>query len=51
VAIILAVGPVSTILQAWLILDEKITLLQVMGTALVIIGVVLIGWKRRPLPE
>lgn len=46
VAIILAIGPVSTILQAWLFLGEKITWLQIIGTLLVIAGVMLIGWKR-----
>lgn len=47
VAIILAIGPVSTILQAYLFLGEKITVLQIMGTLLVIAGVLLIGWKRK----
>ena len=46
VAIILAIGPVSTILQAYLFLGEKITVLQIVGTLLVIAGVLLIGWKR-----
>lgn len=47
VAIILAIGPVATILQAYLFLGEKITALQIAGTLLVIAGVVLIGWKRK----
>lgn len=47
VAIILAIGPVSTILQAYLFLGEKITALQIAGTLLVIAGVLLIGWKRK----
>jgi drug/metabolite transporter (DMT)-like permease len=47
VAIILAIGPVSTILQAYLFLGESITALQIMGTLLVIAGVVMIGWKRK----
>ena len=46
VAIISAVGPVSTIIQAHFILNEKIFTAQILGTVLVIIGVVLIGWKR-----
>lgn len=46
VAIISAVGPVSTIIQAHFILNEKIFPAQILGTLLVIIGVILIGWKR-----
>jgi drug/metabolite transporter (DMT)-like permease len=46
VAIISAVGPVSTIIQAHFILGEKIFPSQIAGTILVIIGVILIGWKR-----
>lgn len=47
VAIISAVGPVSTIIQAHFILGEKIFPAQIAGTVLVIIGVILIGWKRK----
>ena len=46
VAIISAVGPVSTIIQAHFILGEKIFTAQIIGTLFVIIGVILIGWKR-----
>lgn len=46
VAIISGIGPVSTILQAHWILGEKIFVAQVAGTVLVIVGVLLIGWKR-----
>lgn len=46
-AIISSIGPVSTILQAHFILGEKITAAQVTGTVLVIIGVLLIGWRSR----
>ena len=45
VAIITSIGPVSTILQAHFILGEPILGLQLAGTALVIIGVWLIGWR------
>ena len=45
VAIISGIGPVSTIIQAHLVLGEKIFFEQLAGTALVIIGVLLIGWK------
>jgi drug/metabolite transporter (DMT)-like permease len=44
-AIITSVGPVSTILQAHFLLGEPIFTGQVVGTVLVIIGVLLIGWK------
>lgn len=47
VAIISAIGPVSTILQAHWILDEPIFGAQIAGTVLVVIGVIMIGWKTR----
>jgi len=43
VAIISAIGPVSTILQAHFILGEPIFAAQIVGTALVIAGVLLTG--------
>lgn len=46
VAIISAIGPVSTIIQAHFILGEHIFPAQLAGTLLVIAGVLLIGWKR-----
>lgn len=46
-AIISSIGPVSTILQAHFILGERITVEQITGTVLVIIGVFLIGWQTR----
>ncbi|HEV8080079.1 MAG TPA: DMT family transporter [Chitinophagaceae bacterium] len=46
-AIISSIGPVSTILQAHFILGERITGAQIIGTVLVIIGVLLIGWRTR----
>ncbi len=46
VAIISGIGPVSTIIQAHFILGEKIFMAQILGTVLVIAGVLLIGWKR-----
>lgn len=44
-AIVTSVGPVSTILQAHFFLGEPIFMEQVLGTLLVIVGVVLIGWR------
>ena len=46
VAIISAIGPVSTIVQAHYFLGERIFTEQIIGTALVIAGVLLTGWKR-----
>jgi drug/metabolite transporter (DMT)-like permease len=46
VAIISGIGPVSTILQAHYVLGEKIFTEQIIGTLLVVVGVLLIGWKR-----
>jgi drug/metabolite transporter (DMT)-like permease len=45
VAIISSIGPVSTILQAHFILGEPVFAAQIIGTLLVVSGVVLIGWK------
>ena len=47
VAIISGIGPVSTIVQAHYILGEKIFTEQIIGTLLVIAGVLLIGWKSK----
>lgn len=45
VAIISGIGPVSTILQAHWVLGEKIHSGQIIGTVMVIAGVLLTGWK------
>lgn len=45
VAIISAIGPVSTIVQAYFILGEPLFIEQIAGTILVIGGVLLIGWQ------
>lgn len=47
VSIITSIGPVSTIIQAHFFLGEKIIIEQVLGTALVIVGVILIGWQSK----
>lgn len=51
VAIITSIGPVSTILQAHFFLGESIIIEQIIGTILVIIGVLLIGWQSRNTGE
>ncbi len=51
VAIISGIGPVSTILQAHWILGERINAGQIIGTILVIAGVLLTGWKSEELVE
>jgi drug/metabolite transporter (DMT)-like permease len=51
VAIVSGIGPVSTIIQAHFILGEKIFTEQITGTLLVIAGVLLIGWRSRPVAE
>lgn len=50
VSIITSIGPVSTIIQAHIFLGEKIIAAQLIGTALVIAGVVLIGWQSKYQP-
>lgn len=47
VSIITSIGPVSTILQAHWFLGEEIIPAQIFGTALVIAGVILIGWQSK----
>ncbi len=47
VSIITSIGPVSTIVQAHFFLGEKIIAAQIFGTALVIAGVILIGWQSK----
>lgn len=47
VAIISAIGPVSTIIQAHFVLHEHMAAAQWAGTLLVITGVLLIGWKHK----
>ena len=45
VAIVSGIGPVSTILQAHYFLNERISTEQIIGTLLVVGGVLLLGWK------
>jgi drug/metabolite transporter (DMT)-like permease len=45
-AIIGSVGPVSTIVQAYFFLEEPIFVMQLVGTGLILVGVLMIGKKR-----
>jgi drug/metabolite transporter (DMT)-like permease len=49
VAIVSSIGPVSTIIQAHFILGETISTEQIIGTILVIGGVIMTGWKGREI--
>ena len=49
VAIVSSIGPVSTIAQAHFILGEKTFPAQIIGTILVITGVILAGWKTKAI--
>ncbi len=49
VAIVSCIGPVSTIIQAHFILGEKFFTTQIIGTILVVAGVVMIGWKSKEI--
>jgi drug/metabolite transporter (DMT)-like permease len=46
VAVVGSVGPVSTILLATIFLEEKITLWQIVGTTLILVGVLIIGHQK-----
>lgn len=48
VAIISTIGPVSTILQAWWFLNEPLHWSQLLGTVLVIGGILMLGFKKQP---
>lgn len=50
-AIIASVGPVSTIIQAHYLLDESFSLLQGIGTLLILCGILVISWRSAPRAE
>jgi drug/metabolite transporter (DMT)-like permease len=50
VSMIGAVGPIATIFFGWLFLSEEVTLLQMVGAALVLAGVILVARKPTPKP-
>ncbi len=47
VSIITSIGPISTVIQAYFFLGEHIIAAQILGTVLVIAGVLLIGWQSK----
>ena len=51
VAIVSAIGPVSTIVQAYFILDEPLFIEQLLGTALVIGGILLTAGKQTKIEQ
>jgi drug/metabolite transporter (DMT)-like permease len=48
-AIVGSVGPVSTIIQAFIFLHEPIVLLQIIGTGFILFGIFMISRKPKPL--
>jgi drug/metabolite transporter (DMT)-like permease len=46
-AIVSTVGPPFTILVAWLVLGERLSPGQLLGTALIVAGILLVEWVRR----
>jgi drug/metabolite transporter (DMT)-like permease len=50
VSLIGAVGPVATIFFGWLLLNEQVSVQQMIGAALVLAGVILVARKSAPKP-
>jgi drug/metabolite transporter (DMT)-like permease len=48
-AIIASIGPVSTILQAALLLGESVSVLEIAGTGFILFGILVISWRRNDL--
>ncbi|HRG78895.1 MAG TPA: EamA family transporter, partial [Cyclobacteriaceae bacterium] len=46
-AIVGSIGPVSTIAMAYFFLDESIFFLQIVGTLMILAGVLLVSGQRR----
>ncbi len=44
-SLIAAVGPISTIIMAYFFLGESVSFVQIVGTVIVLIGVLMISWK------
>jgi drug/metabolite transporter (DMT)-like permease len=45
-AVIASIGPVSTILQASFLLGEAVSVLEIAGTVFILLGILVISWKR-----
>lgn len=45
-AVIASIGPVSTILQASLLLNESVSALEIAGTVFILLGILVISWKK-----
>jgi len=45
-AVIASIGPVSTILQASFLLGESVSVLEIAGTIFILLGILVISWKR-----
>jgi drug/metabolite transporter (DMT)-like permease len=50
-AIIASIGPVSTILQASLLLGESVSALEIAGTGFILLGILVISWKRAEIAK
>ena len=45
-AIVGSIGPVSTLLMAYFLLDESVSSLQILGTAFILLGVLLVSKQK-----
>jgi drug/metabolite transporter (DMT)-like permease len=50
-AIIASVGPVSTILQAYWLLGDSVSVMEIAGTAFILLGILVISWKRTEIVQ
>jgi drug/metabolite transporter (DMT)-like permease len=48
-AIIASIGPVSTILQAYWLLGDSVSAMEIAGTGFILLGILVISWKRTDL--
>ncbi|MBM4198776.1 MAG: EamA family transporter, partial [Gammaproteobacteria bacterium] len=43
------VNPAVALLLGWWVLDERLGSLQIFGTAVILVGTILVNWSRTPL--